>query len=92
MRRIVKIIAYIALVVLMQDSCQKIDNLSKAADSKKEEIEVQREVAVTSFYAYSGENDSKTKTSRKRSTLSSITCSSISNARRTILHFMWVIR
>ena len=65
MRRIVKIIAYIALVVLMQDSCQKIDNLSKAADSKKEEIEVQREVSVTSFYAYSGENDSKTKTSRK---------------------------
>ena len=65
MKRIVKIIAYIALVVLMQDSCQKIDNLSKAADSKKEEIEVQREVSVTSFYAYSGENDSKTKTSRK---------------------------
>ena len=65
MRRIVKIIAYIALVVLMQDSCQKKDNLPKAADSKKEEIEVQREVSVTSFYAYSGENDSKTKTSRK---------------------------
>ena len=65
MKRIVKIIAYIAFVVLMQDSCQKIDNLSKAADSKKEEIEVQREVSVTSFYAYSGENDSKTKTSRK---------------------------
>ena len=65
MRRIVKIIAYIALVVLMQDSCQKKDNLSKEADSKKEEIEVQREVSVTSFYAYSGENDSKTKTSRK---------------------------
>ena len=65
MKRIVKIIAYIALVVLMQDSCQKIDNLSKEADSKKEEIEVQREVSVTSFYAYSGENDSKTKTSRK---------------------------
>ncbi|MDD6975961.1 MAG: leucine-rich repeat domain-containing protein [Bacteroidales bacterium] len=39
--------------------------MSKAADSKKEEIDVQREVSVTSFYTYSGENDSKTKTSRK---------------------------
>ena len=56
-KRIIGDIASLMLMVLAFDSCQKKDDLQKG--------EAQRDVIVTTFYAHSGENDSKTKTSRK---------------------------
>ena len=58
-KRIIGDIASLMLMVLAFDSCQKKDDLQNG------EGEAQRDVIVTTFYAHSGENDSKTKTSRK---------------------------
>ena len=58
-KRIIGDIASLMLMALAFDSCQKKDDLQKG------EGEAQRDVIVTTFYAHSGENDSKTKTSRK---------------------------
>ena len=60
-KRIIGDIASLMLMVLAFDSCQKKDDLQKGEG----EGEAQRDVIVTTFYAHSGENDSKTKTSRK---------------------------
>ena len=56
---IISDIASLMLIAMAFGSCQKKD------DVQKDDGEVQRDVIVTNFYAHSGENDSKTKTSRK---------------------------